>query len=207
MSKTERSGLDRLPTGPSKRILRPEEVQAWQEGHDFLAAARREHDRMQEASRRAYASEYAQGYDDGKAEGKAEAARLVADTTARVDRYLAGLEDEVATLALDVVRRILGEFETGELVARAARHAVADIRRAKFVKLTVHPDALDHVRGALDAMLADTEAGFAVDVEADHTLAPGACIVATDAAVVDAGIDTQLAAMAAALGGGREGVR
>ncbi|TIM30734.1 MAG: HrpE/YscL family type III secretion apparatus protein, partial [Mesorhizobium sp.] len=117
-----------VPRRPVARILRAAEARAWQDGHAFLDEARRDAQQLRDAARRAYAAEYAQGYEDGKAQGEADAARLVSETAVKVDRYLGGLEAEIITLALDVVRRVLGEFDASMLVAKAAAQAVTEIR-------------------------------------------------------------------------------
>jgi type III secretion protein L len=192
--------LDELPTRPTGRILRSAEADAWQDGFSFLSVARREAKQMRDAARRAYASEYAQGYEDGKAEGSAEAARLINETVVKVDRYLAGLEKEVATLALDIVGRVLGDFDVDQLVAKAARQVISDIRRAKYVRVSVHPDAVSEVRREIGALMEEDPPGYTVEALGDSTLAPQACIIATDVAVIDASIEAQLKAMISAIG-------
>lgn len=187
------------PRRPYARILRAAEARAWQDGYAFLDAARRDAQQTRDAARRAYAAEYAQGYEDGKAQGDADAARLISETAVKVDRYLGGLEAEVTSLALEVVRRILGEFDVGSLVARAARQAVTEIRRAKYLKIRIHPAAVDRVREELDAVLRNSDLGMTVEIDADDALAPAACILSTDIAVIDASIDAQLDAIAAAV--------
>jgi type III secretion protein L len=195
----EAASIDDLPLRPSGRILRAAEARAWQDGYGFLEAARREAEQLRESARRAYAGEYAQGYEDGKAEGDAEAARIVSEAAIKVDRYLGGLEAEVIDLALDVVRRMLGEFDVSILVAKAARQAIAEVRRAKYLKVSVHPDSMTAVRDELRAILSEADLGITIEIDADNTLAAGACIVSTDIAVVDASIDAQLSAIAAAV--------
>jgi type III secretion protein L len=195
----EAASIDDLPLRPSGRILRATEARAWQDGYGFLEAARREAEQLRESARRAYAGEYAQGYEDGKAEGDAEAARIVNEAAIKVDRYLGGLEAEVIDLALDVVRRMLGEFDVSVLVAKAARQAIAEVRRAKYLKVSVHPDSMTAVRDELRAILSEADLGITIEIDADNTLAAGACIVSTDIAVVDASIDAQLSAIAAAV--------
>ncbi|MFD2055565.1 type III secretion system stator protein SctL [Mesorhizobium calcicola] len=190
---------DAVPRRPYARILRAAEVRALQDGHAFLDEARRDAQQLRDAARRAYAAEYAQGYEDGKAQGDADATRLIGETAVKVDRYFGGLEAEVISLALDVVRRMLGEFDVGTLVAKVARQAVTEIRRAKYLKVRVHPASVDRVRDELDAVLRDSDLGMTVEIDADDALAAGACIVSTDFAVVDASIDAQLQAIAAAL--------
>ncbi|MER8402085.1 type III secretion system stator protein SctL [Mesorhizobium sp. M0306] len=184
---------------PYARILRAAEVRAVQDGHAFLDEARRDAQQLRDAARRAYAAEYALGYDDGKAQGDAEATRLVSETAVKVDRYFSGLESEVVGLAVDIVRRILGEFDVGALVAKAARQAVTEIRRARYLKVRVHPASIERVRNELDAVLRESDLGMTVEIDADDALAPDACIVSTDFAVVDASIDAQLKAIAAAI--------
>ncbi|TGT10000.1 HrpE/YscL family type III secretion apparatus protein, partial [Mesorhizobium sp. M8A.F.Ca.ET.213.01.1.1] len=132
-------------------------------------------------------------------QGDADATRLIGETAVKVDRYLAGLETEVIGLAIEIVRRMLGEFDVGTLVAKAARQAVSEIRRAKYLKVRVHPASVDRVRDELNAVLRDSDLGMTVEIDADDALAVGACIVSTDFAVVDASIDAQLKAIAAAI--------
>ncbi|RUU14709.1 HrpE/YscL family type III secretion apparatus protein [Mesorhizobium sp. USDA-HM6] len=184
---------------PRARILRAAEARAWLDGYAFLDEARRDAQQMREAARRAYAAEYAQGYEDGKAQGDADAARLVSETAIKVDRYLAGLDAEVIGLAVDVVRRMLGEFDVSMLVAKAAGQATAEIRRAKYLKVRVHPGSVGRVRDELHAVLRAGDLGMTVEIEGDDTLAAEACILSTDIAVVDASIGAQLDAIAAAL--------
>ncbi|MCG7503611.1 type III secretion system stator protein SctL [Mesorhizobium retamae] len=200
-SEANRTNLPR----PRARILRADEVKAWQEGHAFLGQAKAEAQKLNDAAKRAYAVEYAQGYKDGKAQGEIEAARLIADTSARVDRYLAGLEGEVAGLALDVVRRVLGQFDVGTLVASAARQAISEVRRAKYLKFRVHPQNISRLRDELNLALQDSDLGMSVEIDADDTLALEACILSTDMAVIDAGIEAQLVAITAAIASKSQG--
>ena len=193
------AAIDDLPRRPTGRILRAKEARAWQDGYGFLDVARREAEQLRDSARRAYASEYAQGYNDGKAGGDAEAARIVSEAAAEVDRYLGGIQAEVIDLALDVVKRMLGEFDVSELVAKAASQAIAEIRRSKYLRVSVHPDAVTAVQDELRSILSESDLGMTVEIDADNTLDPGACIVSTDIAVVDASIDAQLKAIAAAI--------
>jgi type III secretion protein L len=194
--------LDELPAGPGSRIVRAAQVDAWQDGYRFLAAAREAAGKVEENARNAYAAAYAKGFTEGRSAGAIEASRLVRDTTLAVDRYLAKLESEIGALALGVVRRVLGELDIADVVARAAAQALAEFRQAKFVKVTVHPATVDRVSTALAAL---TQEGGTVTVESDPALDQGACIVTSDFAVVEASIEAQLRAFANDLRpGGRE---
>jgi type III secretion protein L len=192
------AAIDALATGPGSRIIRAADAEAWESGINFYQQVRQQAERVEAAALASYDAERARGYADGKAEGEREAARLVIETVAAVDRYLAGLEQDVAGLAMNVVRRAMGEFDMADLVARAAAHAAPDFRRSKWLKLTVHPDAVERVSRAVKDVI--TDGGFCCSVEADNKLGPDACILASEVAIVDAGIETQLAAFADAFG-------
>jgi type III secretion protein L len=176
-----------LPKSPTRKIVRAADQQAWQDGFGFL-----------EEATRVYASEKERGYREGKLAGASEASVLVAEAAASVDRYLASLDKQMAALALDVVRRILGQFDNHELVARAATAALADFRRDRALKLTVHPSNEAHVRNYLNGRLVRPD--LTVTVETDPSFGPTACVVASEFATVNAGIDTQLEAIARAFG-------
>jgi type III secretion protein L len=178
-----------LPKAPGTRIIRAAEESAWRDGYRFLAEVNRFVD-----------AERAKGFAEGRAEGLREASRLVLETSRKTDRYLASLEQEIAGLAFDIVRRVLSEFDGVELVARSARDALADFRNAKAVRVRVHPGAEGHVRKMLfDHQARNGQSVVSLTVEADPLLAPFDCILSTDFAVIEATIETQLAAIAAAM--------
>jgi type III secretion protein L len=183
--------LDDLPAEPGTRIVRAAQADAWQDGYTFLAAVRETASKVDENARSTYAVASEKGYAEGRDAGAFEASRLVRDTTLAVDRYLAKLESEIGALAISVVQRIVGELDVTDLVARAANQALTEFRQEQKLKVTVHPAAVGRVRTALDADR------LAVTIESDPGLDEGACIVASDFAVIDASIDVQLRALAA----------
>lgn len=197
--------LDDLPAEPGSRIVRAADAAAWVDGQRFLAAVREASDKVEENARAAYAAAYEKGYADGRAAGTIEASRMVRDTTLAVDRYLARLEKEIGVLALSVVRRMFGDLDVTDLVARAAAQALAEFRHEKNLRVTVHPAAVDRVNTAVAAFMQGNES--AVTVESDPALDEGACIVASPIAVVDASLDVQLRALEAGLSSGERDVR
>ena len=114
-----------LPRSPGAKILRREDAQNWIDGYRFVEEARRHADMVSENAQAAYEDAKARGLEEGCAIGNAEAAGIVADTVAKVDRYLASVETQIASLSLSVVERILGQFDDAEFVARAVRQALS----------------------------------------------------------------------------------
>ena len=183
-----------LPKSPGSKIIPAAQEQAWRDGFHYLAEVRRIH-----------AAERAKGYAEGKAAAAKDAAVLLLETKGKVDRYFASVEGELVGLAFDIVSRVLGEFDDAELVSRAARTALTEFREEKAVTIRVHPSAEAHLRTALSDLLVDDDSSPILTVEADPRLEPRGCVLSTDIAVVDASIDTQLAAIAEAMNRRHEG--
>ena len=96
------------------------------------------------------------------------------------------------------MHRVLGNFDTRELVAAAAGQAIADLRREKRLTVTVHPESVESVSKEFARL--GLSGRIEVTIEGNPALDPTACIVASELAVIDASIKTQLAAIATALG-------
>jgi len=179
-------------------VLNARDVKAWQDAFEFLNHAEKqiaeERTQAEEVASRLYEAERARGYEDGKA----EATKLIAETTLKVDRFLQSIEPQVAQLAMSVVSRVLGNFDTRDLVAAAAAHAIVDLRREKRLTVTVHPDVVDSVSKEFARL--GLSGRIEVTIEGNPALDRTACIIASDLAVVDASIQTQLAAIATAIG-------
>jgi type III secretion protein L len=200
MPESHPPSLDDLPKGPGLRILRARQPGAWRDAYRFLAEARAAADDIEQSARGICAAEQARGHREGRAAGANESARLVSETVGKVDRYLASLEQDVADIALAIVRRVLGEFDVAELIARATAQTLDEFRHEKWLKITVHPDIVERVHAILAPLLRDT--GPTLTVEGDQGLDRTSCTVATEFAVVDASIETQLEAIATALARG-----
>jgi type III secretion protein L len=193
--------LNRQPPadGPTTgSVLNARDVKAWQDAFEFLNHAEKqiaeEKTQAEETASRLYEAERTRGYEDGKA----EATKLITETTLKVDRYLQSIEPQVAKLAMSVIDRVLGNFDTRDLVAAAAAHAIVDLRREKGLTVSVHPDVVDSVSKEFARL--GLSGRIEVTIEGNPALDRTACIIASDLAVVDASVKTQLAAIAAAIG-------
>ena len=179
-------------------VLNARDVKAWQDAFEFLNHAEKqiaeEKTQAEETASRLYEAERARGYEDGKA----EATKLITETTLKVDRYLQSIEPQVAKLAMSVIDRVLGNFDTRDLVAAAAAHAIVDLRREKGLTVSVHPDVVDSVSKEFARL--GLSGRIEVTIEGNPSLDRTACIIASDLAVVDASVQTQLSAIAAAIG-------
>lgn len=186
MSANAQAAAPAMPVGP---IVKAAEARSWIDGFAFRDRARREADALVADMRGAYERRKAEGFETGRREGATAAAELLAETTVTVDRYLAGIENELIGLALGIVRRVAGDLDRGELVARLAREAIEGFRRDQVLVVTVAPENVELARKHLGGRL---DGARMVSVEADPKLGPLDCRVESPFAVVDAGLDSQI---------------
>jgi type III secretion protein L len=192
MNDTSRSAL---PKGPGATILRAPEAAAWRDGFRFLDAARAEAQTIVAAARKTYQEQHARGYEVGRREGAVRGTETAAEITAQVDRYLAGLENDVVELAMTIVRQTIGEMDASEVLGRAAANALSSFREERSLRITVHPEREEGVRAFL-ATLGDDERLPAISVDVDPEMGLDACTVSSAVGSVDASVEAQLEAIA-----------
>ena len=185
--------MSTLPGKPGQRILRAEQAGQWLDGYAFLQAAREEAERTQAALQQLRDQARDEGLAAGLAEGQREAAQLLARTAQQVDDYLAGLEAQMADLALGIARQVIGELDDATRLARCTRQALGAFRHAQRLRLQVRPDQLDAVREQL------SDLGERLEVEADDGLAAGHARLSSPQASVELDLHTQLQGLRQAL--------
>lgn len=151
-------------------------------------AAHRARDAALEAGRR-------EGYRAGRAEAEREGAETLARLEIAARNARRTMRGETVRLALEVVHRIAGRLGEDAMVKALAEEAVRELVPDRPVVVRVHPDRVEAVRHRL------TPHGERVAVEADAGLRPAGCVLVSDIGRVDAGLDTQLAAIERALAG------
>lgn len=129
----------------------------------------------------------------GRREGLSLAASTLAAAAAERDRILAAVDGEVAALALDVARKVLGRHVEAfpaavvDLVARG----LAGARGRREVLVRVHPEDAAAVRAA-EGDLARALARSPLGIREDPSVPRGGAVVETEAGRIDAGIEAQL---------------
>jgi flagellar biosynthesis/type III secretory pathway protein FliH len=133
------------------------------------------------------------GYREGRAAGEAAGAALLAEIAARDRARDARRAQEVARLALEVVRRIAGALGPADTIAALAERAVDAVATTGATTVRVAPVALAAAEARLGAR-------NGLHIVADPALTPDDCVIETELGRAHAGLDTQLAQIARAWG-------
>lgn len=169
----------------------------------LVAAAEEEARRIRQEAEAERARLRAEAVEDGRREGLARAAAALAGAAAARDRRLAEAEREVAAMAVDVARTVIGRelAQDPAAVAELAARALSAARERREVVLRVNPADAEAIRAAAGRLAAVLARAPGLAVREDPGLARGDAVVETEAGRVDARVETQLAALARALHG------
>ena len=136
-----------------------------------------------------YQKGHAQGLADGRATGESEMRTEMFRLAIKAGEQQRKRQEEIAGLALEVVRRIAGAIGDEPMVARLAERAAGQLSPDTAATVRVPPSALAETSQRLT--------GHAnLVVEEDDTLAPTDCVVETSLGRTHAGLETQLAQIA-----------
>ncbi|WP_434681725.1 HrpE/YscL family type III secretion apparatus protein [Pseudomonas sp. R1-18] len=181
--------MDDLPTRPASRILRAADAERWIDGYAFIEAAREQARRVREESAEWLQQARDEGFERARQEGAEQVALLLAQTSARVDEYLGGLEASLAELALGIARQVMGELDERERLLRCTAQALSAFRQDQALSLFVpHAEVEGLRRRIADGPLALRS----LNVEGDEQLERGQARLVSPAGSVELGLEAQL---------------
>lgn len=184
-----------------------------------------EHDRLieeaqgeiEEAKEKASQEGRREGFEAGKAEGRREAesdmAEAIKKANAQAEKtmhdaqlarrsYLEQAEDDVTSLAMQIVEKILPQhfIDVPQVVLPEVQRALEKVKDQKEIIIHVAPQSYDIVLLARDELRSKLSgAGADLTVKSDDSLVPGDCVIETPDGNVDARLKTQLSLIRQAL--------
>lgn len=188
----------------ARRLFAPDELAELADVDALRAALTAEAELLAAERERTLSAARAEGSAAGLAEGRAAALDAVraawgqtlqALERARADELKLQRAD-VALLALQVARKLIGQLPEPERIARLADEAARGLLPAAApLQLRLHPDHEEAVRALLGPVLAQ-----GLTLRADAALPPDACRLSSALGEADAALETQLARIAAGWG-------
>lgn len=142
---------------------------------------------------------HAAGKAKGLEDAKAEIAEQMMTMVERSVTYLAGAEQKVAEAVILCLRKVLGEYSNEELVLGQARTALRVVRAEPRIVLRVAPSVEEGLRGRIGEILQGNQQVTNLEIVGDSAMAETDCRLETEAGIVDAGLETQVAALERAI--------
>lgn len=180
---------------PDRRVIKAADYLAYAKAEAIIAAARLQAEAIQREAEQAYDAEKQRGYRDGHEEGKLETAEQIMDVLGATVEFYAGIEQRTGQIVMQMLRKILGQFDNETLTYQIVRNALTAVRAQKQVTLRVAPEHVEALKARMDTLLHGFPSIHFVDVVGDRRLNAGDCILETEIGVVDASIEVQLKAL------------
>ncbi len=183
----------------SPKIVKKETFLAMMNAVTILDTAREQGRRLIEAAK----AQSEQVFEDARATGEAEGLRRYMDESAKlnesINNFYAKSEPDMVRLAMAIARKLLGGELAArpEAVARIVRDALAGIRQARRVTITVHTSQLAVLQTQLHTL--ELATSCEVQVTAREDLDPAGCLIDSDFGIIDARLETRLATLERAL--------
>lgn len=136
-----------------------------------------------------------QGRELGIEQGRADYAATMVEATARMESAFICLEARLVKTVMDALQSILHEIGERAVMESLVRRTLANSSRTNALRLVVAAQQFEMVNALLAPVLAQFPEIQFVDVVKDPAGVPGMCVLESEFGIVDASLDTQIAAV------------
>lgn len=176
-------------------VLEPEDVAAWSDAQQLIAAARAEADRIRAEAVAAYEAEKQRGYEEGQMEARMDESERMIENAGRTVDYFAAIEQKIVALVMQAVRRIVADFNDVDRVVAVVQSSLAVMRNQKQLTLRLAPEHVEAIKNQASDLLERFPGVGMIDFMPDPRLKGDAAILESEMGVVEASIELQLKAI------------
>jgi len=187
----EATELLELATAERDRMLGLARAQA----DALLESAREEAASLVAEAQASFDGAYTSGLERGLHDAAAQWAGQALDVADANRRSLHRQSERLSTLVSMAVERVIDQEDRAGLFRRSLRTILKLVKDVPLLTMRVPEPDVEHARRALEEMLPQLGATVSIEVVGDRNLPAGACRFESDQGVVDASLDTQLAAL------------
>ncbi len=178
------------------RIVKASEIAAIADAQQVIQKAEDEAARILSDAKAEFERQKALGYQTGINAGKLEIAQQKMMQVESSVKFMESVEDKMVDLVMKALRKCVETIGDKEMVVQIVHKAMtAVVRNQKQITIRVAPDMVSVVKGRLEEILSDFPSVNYAEVVEDSKLVNQACVLETEAGVVDATIDVQLEAI------------
>lgn len=179
---------------------------ATSQAEEILQAAREQADTLlaeaKEQAEQMRTQAHAEGLRDGHTEGFSALSEAALRFGARSEESQAELTGQIVTLSMGIAKRILGrelEFHP-DAVVEIVKHALSEkARQRREITLRVNPSDVALIRESRPELLEMLSRCKEIAIQEDEEVSAHGVIIETEAGVIDAQLETQLATLERAL--------
>ena len=184
---------------PDSKVVKRAEYAVLVEAQEIIDKAKREAEAITRRAQGELEAERQRGYREGREQAAAEMAEKIIGTVNEGAAYLQKIEALLVEVVDQALRRVLGEIDQHEVIARVVNRALESVRKKSDVTIRVSPSQAEYLQQRLKEMVSQAPHAGSLQVQPDNRLDHDACVLETDVGIVDASIQTQLKAIENAL--------
>ncbi|MEQ5842614.1 hypothetical protein BWP39_22695 [Paraburkholderia acidicola] len=182
-----------------RKVLRQHEYSALLDAGSLVSTAQAERARILEDAEKVFEQKRSEGHALGLEEGRQEYAQKACGAALDAARTLDALRETMAKIVVKAVRQMIGPVDPRTVLEQSLRRIDALVREEPMLVLRVPPEQREAADAALARAWPERAASHAVRVVPDDTLQADQCVIETASGSIDAGLDAQLDALAAAI--------
>ncbi|VWB88725.1 type III secretion system stator protein SctL [Burkholderia lata] len=168
----------------------------------LVETAKREADAFVAGAQRKFDNSARLGYAAGHRRALADAhARFVAAARSE-QQQLRASADRLSRIVMKAVEQVIAESDQGALMRRVAITVARSIDDATHLSVTVAPNDAERARKLFAELGSAGGASLSIEVVVDDHAEPGTCVCEWDYGVIEAKLESQLAALSSALSKG-----
>ena len=184
---------------PNSKVIKRADYTVLVEAEEIIEKAKREAEAITQRARSELEAERQRGYHEGREQAAAEMAEKIIGTVNEGAAYLQKIEALLVEVVDQALRRVLGEIDQHEVIARVVNRALESVRKKSDVTIRVSPSQAEYLQQRLKEMVSQAPHAGSLQVQPDNRLNHDACVLETEVGIVDASIQTQLKAIENAL--------
>jgi type III secretion system HrpE/YscL family protein len=182
-----------------RAVLTREETGAIENAVDLLEAAVAEAEHLRTQAEQAARRIADRARQEAQQHVRDEVARACAAAPVSAARTLRDLEQAMAEIVTEAVLRLAGDIDRRQLLARAIAEVSRLASERRFATLKVAPSDLLFAQLHVAELTQAARLPATLTVRADPALAPGDCVLVSDAGKLSTGLSQQLRALAFAV--------
>ncbi|MGI4847212.1 MAG: HrpE/YscL family type III secretion apparatus protein [Janthinobacterium lividum] len=176
----------------SSKVIKARDFWAYKQAEQAISDAMRRHGEIVGSAQAAYVAEQERGFREGTETAKLRQTDDMIRIVGKTVEYFSGVEEKMAELVLDAVRRIVSDFNDRERVLTVVRNALGLVRTQKHLTVRVHPSQVEAVRSHLGNLQESYPTIALIEVMGDASRKIDECLVESEIGTVEASMSGQL---------------
>lgn len=182
---------------PRARLVPAADLKIWQTASETVKGLEHLCEETKIRAAKDHEAERKRGFEEGYNEGARKAAEIHLETEQRASEFLNQMRSDLPNIVETTLKEILGKFDASDLMLKAIKNAVSKHGKSLNLSLRVPDKFIQYL--SEDITSEERQSLSEIQIEIDHSLDDGQCVLQSDLGVVNLGLEDQLAQVKAHL--------